>query len=180
MAILPIFQHPNKDDILRKKSVEAFDLKEAEKISKNLIDTLNNSKIPGAGLSAPQIGINKRIFIARKFFNEDENNSNYIDYIIINPILKNKSKEKTKSLEACLSIDDAYGFVERYKKVGIVYTNLDGKKQILKTGGFLSCVIQHELDHLNGILFIDKLIDNKIYTEKEIDAMYKKKEVKAE
>ena len=151
-----------------------------EKIAKDLVDTLNSSKIPGAGLSAPQIGINKRIFIARKFFNEDDNESKYFDYIIINPILKNKSQEKAKSLEACLSIDDVYGFVERHKKVGIVYTDIKGKKQVLKTGGFLSFVIQHEMDHLDVVLFIDKLIDNKTYTEKQIDAMYKRKEVKAE
>lgn len=172
MAIKPILQIEKDEKTLRKKCVDLTDFKEAEKIARDLIDTLNASKIPGAGLSAPQIGINKNIFVARKFYNEQDSNSKYIDFILVNPNLKNKSKEKVNSLEACLSIFDVYGFVERYKKIGVEYYNLDGKKQLLKTGGFFSNVLQHELDHLEGVLFVDKLINNKTYTEKQIDKMY--------
>lgn len=180
MAIRPILQHPKDNQILRIKSADVTNFTEAKKIASDLIDTLNSSRIPGAGLSGAQIGVNLNIFVARKFFNENDNDSKYQDFIIINPKFKNKSQEKSKSLEACLSIEDVYGFVERHKKVGITYLDLTGKSQILRTGGFLSFVIQHEMDHLNGVLFIDKLIDNKTYTEKQIDSMFRHKEVRAD
>lgn len=179
MAVKPILQIEQNEKSLRTVCTNVTDFNEAKIIAKDLIDTLTASKIPGAGLSAPQIGILKNIFVARKFYNEQNSNSKYTDIVFINPKLKNFSKEKTKSLEACLSIFDVYGFVHRHKKIGVIYTDLNGKTQLLKTGGFLSCVIQHEMDHLNGVLFIDKLIDKKTYTEKQIDQMYKK-EVTAE
>lgn len=172
MATKRILQIESDEKILRQKCVNITNFSEAVKIAKDLVDTLNASKIPGAGLSAPQIGINKNIFVARKFYNEQDNNSKYIDFIVVNPNLKNKSKEKIESLEACLSIFDVYGFVQRYKKIGIEYFDLKGQKQLLKTGGFFSNVLQHEMDHLRGILFTDKLINNKAYTEKQIDTMY--------
>lgn len=172
MAIKSILQIETDEKTLRQKCTDVKDFNEAIKIAQDLLDTLNASKIPGAGLSAPQIGISKNMFIARKFYNEQDSNSKYIDFIVINPKIKNKSKELTDSLEACLSIFDIYGFVKRYKKIGIEYYDLHQKKQILKTGGYFSKVLQHEMDHLNGILFIDKLIENKKYTEKEIDNLY--------
>ncbi len=163
MSVKNIIQYPNK--VLLKKSKKIENLVEAKNIAKDLLDTLNASKIPGAGLAAPQIGISKNICVVRKFYNKDK----YKDIVLINPNILKTSKELVNSLEGCLSIEDTYGYVYRHKKIKIEYTNLQGIKKTLKAEGFLSRVIQHEMDHLEGILFIQKLIDGKTYTEKELE-----------
>ena len=163
MPIKNIIQHPNK--ILLKKSLPISNHNDAVEIAKDLLDTLENSKVPGAGLAAPQIGINKRVCVVRKFYGDNK----YKDIVLINPTIIKYSKEKILSLEGCLSIKDTYGYVLRYKKIKISYTDLSGIKKTLKADGFLSRVVQHELDHLEGILFIQKLVDGKTYTEKELD-----------
>ena len=168
-----IIQHPNK--ILRNNSVEIIDFTEAANISKRLQKALTKSSVPGAGISAPQIGINKRIFIARKFFITKDNKEEHRNIIFINPTLLYASKKMQKSLEGCLSIYNTYGHVMRHKSIKMGYYDVLGKPRTLKAGGFFSTVIQHEIDHLNGVLFIDKLVDNKTYTESEVDAMFSEK-----
>lgn len=166
MAVKPIIQYPNK--ILRKVSKEVTDFKEAKSIAKDLSDTLKASKIPGVGLSAPQIGVNLRMFVVRKFV-ESAKGETFTEYTVINPKFVNSSAKKEKSLEACLSIADTFGYISRNKQVTIEYTDLHGKKQTLSGSRLLSYAIQHEIDHLDGVLFIDKTIDKKTYSEAEID-----------
>lgn len=175
MANKTIIQAPNK--ILKTKSTDITDMKEAKEIAKDLGDTLDNSEIPGVGISACQIGINKNIFIARKYSVRGDKEE-YETEVFVNPKITNYSKKQTESIEGCLSIYDTYGFVNRAKSIKVEYLDLEGNKKTLKTGGFLAIVIQHEYDHLQGVLFTEKLIDNKIYTEKEIDRLLEKRENK--
>lgn len=165
MAVKPIVQHPNK--YLRKISTEVKDFKDANNLAKDLSDTLESSKIPGVGLSAPQIGVNLRMFVVRKFI-ETLKGESFVEYTVINPKVVNKSSKKDRSLEACLSIGDTFGYVNRNRQITIEYTDLNGNKQTLSGSKLLSYAIQHEIDHLDGVLFIDKTVDKKTYTEKQI------------
>ncbi|NCT55222.1 peptide deformylase [bacterium] len=163
---MEIVKFPNK--ILRQKCEEVEYNTETRKVIKELEKSLKMSKKEGIGLSAPQIGIAKRVYIARKIMLEGDQ-ERYKNIVFVNPKIIKKSKNKTRSLEGCLSIEDTYGYVERAKSIKVVYTDSNGVTKTLSTGGYLSLVIQHEQDHLDGILFIDKLIKNKKYTEEEID-----------
>ena len=75
----------------------------------------------------------------------------------VNPIIRNKNKEKTRYEEGCLSVPDQFAEIERPNKCEIEYLDYDGKRQLLKADGLLATCIQHEMDHLEGILFIDYL-----------------------
>lgn len=106
----------------------------------------------GVGLAAPQIGIQKQIFVAELIY-EDEENGTF--YAAVNPKIINLSKEKEKLEEGCLSLPKVYGEVERPKKIVVEYLDEMGKKKRLKASGLLARIFQHEIDHLNGNLFID-------------------------
>jgi peptide deformylase len=168
MSVKTIIQHPSK--ILRTKSTKVKDFKEATQIAEDLSDTLENSTVPGIGLSAPQIGVNKRVFVIRKYKSKGKKET-YEEIVMINPKIIRLSKRKERSLEGCLSINDVYGYLERHKQIKIKYTGLDKELHQLGASGLVSHVIQHENDHLDGILFIDKLINNKTYSEAEIDKL---------
>jgi peptide deformylase len=142
---MEIVQYPNP--ILKKetKKVESID-----KNIKQIVEKMKRIMVKegGIGLSANQIGIDLAIFIAKpkdKF------------YVFINPEIIETKGEEIKE-EGCLSIKNKYGLVKRAKEVKIKYQTLSGKEKIMKAKGLLAHIIQHEYDHLKGILFIDKAI----------------------
>lgn len=148
-----------KNPTLREKSktVGKIDKKIIEIIT-DLKDTLEVQKDPeGVGLAAPQIGKNLRIFVA-KYKN--------FDRVVINPeIIKieNTKKERAKDgkkeiLEGCLSLPYYYGPLKRAARITIKYLNQNGESVTETFEGFQAQIIMHEIDHLNGILFIDRLI----------------------
>lgn len=104
-------------------------------------------KNEGIGLAANQVGIKKRIFVMSV---AGEN------YVCINPRIIKKKGKKVLMEEGCLSVPNKLGEVPRFEEVVLKYQNIWGKEKTLKAKGLLAQVIQHELDHLNGILFIDK------------------------
>ncbi len=104
----------------------------------------------GIGLAAVQVGVLKRLFI----IDIPEKKQNYI---MINPVITAYSEEKTCSEEGCLSLPGVLREVNRSKNISVDFYNIDGKKETLKATGLLSICIQHEFDHLNGIMFIDRL-----------------------
>lgn len=137
------------DDVLRRESLP---LKQIDDdvllIVKDMFDTLKKSK--GIGLAAPQVGKNIRLFIVQ-LEEEDEG------MVFINPEIIMTSEELCSMEEGCLSIPKVYEKVFRPKVVTVQYTDIAGKKQMLKASGLLARVIQHEYDHLNGVLFLDRL-----------------------
>ena len=154
---LEILKHPHPT--LRKKSEEiSLDILN----DKNFQDWLKDLELTminkdGAGLAAPQVGKNIRVFA----INHDNKN-----HIIINPKITKKSWAKIKDEEGCLSIVDdkgelLFGKVLRHKKINLQYHDEQGKLHKIKADKFLARVIQHENDHLDGILFIDKMENNK-------------------
>ena len=150
MSVKPILTEPNK--LLRKisKPVEKVGAEERA-LMDDMLETLYEA--PGIGLAAIQIGVPKRIIVIDISRDEDKKEPRYF----VNPVIKNRNKEKVKYEEGCLSVPDQFAEIERPNACEIEYLDYDGKKQLLKADGLLATCIQHEIDHLEGILFIDYL-----------------------
>ena len=165
------------DPILEKKCKTVKVLNEEVKdIIDDMKTTLEFSG--GFGIAAPQIGIDKRIVL----INVDPNKCNYQDVeeiknlILINPIWKNLSEEKYSEYEGCLSVPEIRGKVERFYKIELEYLDEKFNKQKRILSGFSARVVQHECDHLNGIVFLNKVPKNGFATRKTID-MFNLKEI---
>tara|TARA_B100001996_G_scaffold371665_1_gene347229 strand:- start:1993 stop:2517 length:525 start_codon:yes stop_codon:yes gene_type:complete len=140
------------DPILRKKSspLENVD-DQTRKLMKDMLETMY--KAPGIGLAATQIGILKRIVVID--ISKDEKKKNPLFFV--NPEITFRSKNTSVYEEGCLSLPGQFAEIERPAECHVKYINFDGKIKELKADGLLSTCIQHEVDHLNGILFIDYL-----------------------
>ena len=138
-------------------NVDVFDDKLGEFVNE-MIRTMYLSR--GIGLAAPQVGKNIRIFISDTDFEFDEENENIVlnanPIVFINPKII-KKKGETIYEEGCLSFPGIYEKVKRFEKITIEYQDLDGAAHELEAEGLKSICLQHELDHLNGIVFIEKL-----------------------
>ena len=117
----------------------------------DMLDTMYAAK--GIGLAAIQIGVPKRIIVMD--LEKDQNNNKPMYFI--NPEIKNKNIQKSIYEEGCLSVPGQFAEVERPSKCEVEYLDYNGDKKILKAEGLLATCIQHEMDHLEGILFIDYL-----------------------
>jgi len=147
--IYKICTFPNK--ILREKA-ERLSVSEINEVAtqKLLVDMAKTMlEKDGVGLAAPQVGISKRIITVA-----------YRDkvLVLINPVLAKKSWLKEIGEEGCLSVPGVYGLVKRHRKLTINAYNEKGDKITFEAKGLLARIIQHEIDHLDGVLFIDKLI----------------------
>lgn len=139
-----------KDEKFLRTPTVRFDFsKYDKKYTRELIKSMRQAmqKAEGIGLSANQIGLNIRVFVAKV-----ENKF----YAIFNPELSHLSKEKINLDEGCLSIPGVYGAVERPDKLALKGFDQSGKPLKIKAWGLLARVFQHEVDHLDGKLFIDK------------------------
>ena len=150
MTIRKILTEPNK--LLRQISETVKKVGDVEKkLMDDMLDTMYEA--PGIGLAAVQVGVPKRIIVMD--ISRDENNKE--PRYFVNPVIKNKNKEQSTYEEGCLSVPDQFAEIERPNSCEVEYLDYDGKKQILKAEGLLATCIQHEMDHLEGILFIDYL-----------------------
>lgn len=147
----------NKEVPLRNKSIEVSDFgDEFQKEVDVLIDTFRKWKI-AVGLSAPQIGIFKRFSI----INLDKSKVDD-DLIMVNPEIKSLTGKKDRKKESCMSLPQVRGEVERRDKLVLVYQDRYGNKKEIKLEGFKSRVVQHEIDHLDGVLFVDRMSKDKV------------------
>ena len=160
------------NELLRKKSLEIkeFNSKELIELVENLKEELN--KTSGVGLAAPQFGILKRILIIHSFPNERYPNApKFWPLEIINPKILNSFKEIEKDWEWCLSIPWIKWFkrgkVERAKKIEIEYFDVYWIKYTKIFEWLLARIFQHECDHLEGILFVDKVDEKDLIEEDE-------------
>ena len=150
MSVKKILTEPNK--LLRQISRSVDKVGDAERIlMDDMLDTMYDA--PGIGLAAIQIGVPKRIIVMDLGRDEDNKEPRYL----VNPVIKNKNEEKAKYEEGCLSVPDQFAEIERPNSCEVEYLDYNGKKQVLKADGLLATCIQHEMDHLEGILFIDYL-----------------------
>ena len=152
MAILPILTTPNP--ILKKvaKDVTTIDDAICEQMD-NMLDTMYHDN--GIGLAAPQIGISNRVIVVDIEQTEERRTKNPI--FLINPNIIWQSGEMNIYEEGCLSVPNITASIERPKEIKLEYLDRNGKKQLLEANGLLATCIQHEIDHLDGILFIDHL-----------------------
>ena len=150
MTIRKILIEPNK--ILRQVSepVESVG-KEEQKIMDDMLETMYHAN--GIGLAAIQIGIPKRVIVMD--ISKDNKNKNPMYFV--NPEIVWKGTDKSIYEEGCLSVPDQFAEIERPKSCDVKFLDYSGEPQFLKTEGLLATCIQHEIDHLEGILFIDYL-----------------------
>ena len=153
MKILTI-KNKKDEDFLRKPAKKVDIEKENKKEMRDLIKEMRKTmyEANGIGLSANQVGLNKKIFIAQIIDNEGMSKF----YTIVNPEIAQASKETSILEEGCLSIPQIFGPVERPEKIVLKGKTIEGKNLKIKAWGILARVFQHETDHLNGILFTDK------------------------
>ena len=162
-TVLKIFTYPSQ--VLKRVAtpVENFD-EELKELARNMLKTMYEA--PGIGLAAPQVGISKRIFVMDIDFNRKEKTGidAKIEYelvdrnpkILINPVIKDKNGQ-FKYEEGCLSLPGIYEEVARAQKITVEYQDLGGDKHELQAEDLLAVCIQHESDHLDGVVFIERL-----------------------
>ncbi|PIR89439.1 MAG: peptide deformylase [Candidatus Harrisonbacteria bacterium CG10_big_fil_rev_8_21_14_0_10_40_38] len=157
MSVLPILKIDDKkeESFLRKKTktvdIDNLNKKEMRDLIKKMRATMRDAD--GVGLSANQIGLDMSLFIAEPPIDETGTKPKF--YVIINPEIVKKSGELDVMDEGCLSVPERFGPVERADKITISGFDQNGKKIKIKAWGFLARIFQHEIDHLNGKLFID-------------------------
>jgi len=150
MTVKTIITEPNQ--LLRQVSKPVKNVgKEEQKLMDDMLETMYHAN--GIGLAAIQIGIPKRIIVMDISKEDNRKEPRYF----INPIIKNKDILKSTYEEGCLSVPNQFAEIDRPKKCDVEYLDYYGEKRILKAEGLLATCIQHEMDHLEGILFIDYL-----------------------
>ena len=147
---LKIIEYP--DTLLREKSqpVEQVDSAVAE-LLRQMLQKMYDTH--GVGLAAPQVGILKRLVVIDVGSKEGQEKP----LLMVNPEIVEKSEEIKKASEGCLSVPNQYAPVERFASVTVSYLDENGVRQEISADGLLAVALQHEIDHLNGILFIDYL-----------------------
>ena len=150
MTIRTILTEPNS--ILRQVSKPVENIgKEEQSLMDDMLETMYAAN--GIGLAAIQIGIPKRIIVMD--LSKDENKKE--PKFFVNPVIKNKDTIKSTYEEGCLSVPNQFAEIDRPQKCNVEYLDYNGEKQTLVAEGLLATCIQHEMDHLEGILFIDYL-----------------------
>jgi peptide deformylase len=150
MAVLPILTLP--DPVLRKKAkpVERIDA-ELRRLMDDMLATMYDA--PGIGLAAPQVGVLRRLIVMDPAKDEAPKSP----FVMVNPEILERSEEMRTHEEGCLSIPDFTAELERPARTRVSYIDREGKKREAELEGIWSTLVQHEIDHLNGVLFIDYL-----------------------
>jgi peptide deformylase len=152
MAIREIVLHPEARDVLTTMCEPVEEVNdEIRELVDDMIETMYHAN--GVGLAAPQIGVTKRITVIDVSAREDEESR---VYVLINPEIV-ESEGKLKWEEGCLSFPGLYGEVVRAEKVKVRATNRDGESYEIEGEGLLAVALQHEIDHLDGVLFTERM-----------------------
>lgn len=167
------------DPILEKISEEI----KINNINKEILEIIDDLKATlefgtGLGIAAPQIGVNKRIIIVGvKKENIKYNDAEEVSITaMINPTWKNLSEEKDVQYEGCMSVPTIRGKVERYKNIELTYYNENGEKIEKQLNGFFARLVQHECDHLDGIVFLEKVKEHNAFATVDNINKYKLRE----
>lgn len=173
MSKLPIVTIPAAGLREKTRPVTKFDA-DLQKLIDDMIETMREAN--GAGLAAPQIGLPMKLAVIETLPEEDDEGNEIEEtrelFVIVNPEIFWESKETTKGLEGCLSIPGYLGEVERADSIRVRGLDRHGRKFRRRFDGWDARIFQHEIDHLNGVLYIDKLTaPDKIWTDEEFEAM---------
>ena len=150
MSVKTILTEPNKFLRQISKPVEKVG-KEEQLLMDDMLETMYSAE--GIGLAAIQIGVPKRIIVMDISKGENKKEARYF----VNPKIINKDNSKSTYEEGCLSVPNQFAEIDRPSKCEVEFLDYNGEKKILKAEGLLATCIQHEMDHLEGILFIDYL-----------------------
>ena len=160
MALRQIVTVP--EPVLRRKAkpITKFD-KNLQTLIDDMIETMRDA--PGVGLAAPQVNISEQLIVVEYSEDDDDEDEGAEEkpekpkklYVMINPEITKTSEEKVLGVEGCLSIPGIQGEVERFEAIQVKGLNRFGKPQKLKVHGWMARIFQHEIDHLNGVLFTD-------------------------
>jgi peptide deformylase len=173
MTVLDIVTLPSKILRNRTQPVKNYDA-ELQQLIDNMIETMREA--PGVGLAAPQIGQSIKLTVIETL-PEIDDDGNEIEgsrdlYVITNPEIVWTSRKTVEGIEGCLSIPGYLGEVERFESIRVRAQDRHGKKIKLRLNGWTARIFQHEIDHLNGVLYIDRLTDQEnFWTEEEFEAM---------
>jgi peptide deformylase len=153
MAIREIVSLP--EPVLRRKArpVTRFDA-QLQTLVDDMIETMRQA--PGVGLAAPQVGISERLIVVEYTTDEEKEDAPKKLYVVANPEIKERSEETVLGVEGCLSIPGLQGEVERAAAVTVRGRTRRGQPIKIKAGGWLARIFQHEIDHLDGIVFTDR------------------------
>jgi peptide deformylase len=157
MAVREIITSENP--ILRRKAKKVAKITpRLQKLADDMVETMRAA--PGVGLAAPQVGVSERLFVAELEKSEENPGSGKL-YIVFNPEYLFQSEEMVDGVEGCLSIPGWAGEVSRHDKVVVKGLDRHGNRVRIQTEGWLARVFQHEIDHLDGVLFTDRISDPK-------------------
>jgi peptide deformylase len=153
MAIREIVFLP--DPVLRRKAhkVTKFD-NDLQVLIEDMIETLHDA--PGVGLAAPQVGVSQRVVVVEYAEDDEEEDSPKKLYVAVNPEIIQPSEETELGIEGCLSIPGLVGEVDRHTAITIKAQNRRGQPLKIKASGWLARIFQHEIDHLDGIVYTDR------------------------
>lgn len=158
------------DEVLKQKAkrIKKKDIPSRKELIKEMLEELRD-KATGVGIAAPQVGFSEQIIIIEIPPDEKHPEVEMPATIIINPKITVLDKEKENMYEGCLSVGegDIAAIVPRYKRIKVEYLNENGEEQILELEGFKARVVQHEVDHLKGIMFLERVKDLKSITTSE-------------
>lgn len=167
--------------ILRKKTQLVLkDFLKSDDFSQLIIDLKDSMKhYGGIGIAAPQIGIDLQVAIIELVgFNRYGENVNLPLTVFVNPKIEFLTDEEQGFWEGCLSVPGMRGYVERPKKIRVSFLNITGVEEEIIAEGFLATVLQHELDHLEGILYIDRIKDlRKLTFQEEFEEFIQEKTI---
>ncbi|MCJ7694703.1 MAG: peptide deformylase [Anaerolineaceae bacterium] len=152
MSVLEIVTFPQSVLRLKAKPVKTFD-KDFQTLVDDMLETMRQA--PGVGLAAPQVGESIQLVVVEFGDEEDETVPKKVT-VLVNPEIVKTSEEVVTDVEACLSVPDLAGEVERFEKITVKAQDRFGQHRKLTVNGWLARIFQHEIDHLNGVLFIDR------------------------
>jgi len=152
MALRKIYTFSEK--VLRQEAetVDRFD-DDLKLLIADMVDTMREA--PGVGLAAPQIGVSKRVIVVEFGHEEDESIPKQL-YAVVNPEIVRMSEETVSGIEGCLSVPGFIGEVDRARVVTVKGQDSEGKPITIRAEGWLARIFQHEIDHVNGILYTDR------------------------
>jgi peptide deformylase len=148
---MDIVLYPDPRLRAKNKAVDSFDESLAKTV-RDMFDLMYSQK--GVGLAAPQVGLNIKLLVFNATGNADDNES---EIVLCNPVIKSKSKDKELAEEGCLSFPEILGSVMRHQSIVIEAQNLQGKTFELELEEWQARIFQHENDHIDGMLFIDRM-----------------------
>jgi peptide deformylase len=147
----------NDNTVLRTVSlpVSEAEIKKYKSLAQDMVKYIKNPDNAWVGLAAPQVGVNKRLIVVSLM--RDYEDENYRTIAMFNPTIVEHSLETCIDTEGCLSVPGEKGEVKRWNTVRVTFLDIEGRKQILSLEDLAARIVQHEIDHLDGILFIDKV-----------------------